>query len=1228
MPRVSRNDSRASTVADLMFLPSTKLLRETWSLTLAIRASKPSEVLARGDARYLHPCYDANLGLNSLARAVLLRNVLKTEIRRDHRERSPDAPWQIAIANGTHALELFSKEALSADPAGWLRASGDNTATLYDLNWRTKLCDGFDGPARVGGLNNWFGGRYKKHLTGGNMTAHLLFETRFFGANAIDNYILFLLHGIYVPSANYTLSSCDPYSEIEFQRDPDRRSKLDALLDAVSQEDNGGQPIVTVSCADNPTAGSRLATTLVSKLGERLRSACYVPLVAHGPKGRLNDHGYRSVVEAIHRFITGESSLICSDQEHDESALALMVRQVRQHIVTVPTVFVFDGFSPGVSAFPALISFIRDEPIDRILRLLQHPDTGDWLGPSGSNLATFRQTYFVIVGTPARQWMEMHRQLTVELQFTLRDEQEVLGRTNMSKLRDALRPIKSSQREPWAGSEWRLNAMSFLARGGSVPDGNDPKEIEKALFDRYWNDTKLKSWQKLFLRALALSESGLRWSTSLQLFEAYARLGREPGATNEDRKSPETVGAEEFRKFIDDACNKVLSAPMLFEYSDGLEADSYDIFDFPSQAISRLADGHPWITARAQKMDRWLQTVDFQDSSFKRLVLGTITSNEAIIIRRILAELCLQNYRVRLRHSRTARRIDRRTSRNLAEALLHGVMSLEPPRQSESRSTKGAKKQQKEAPPALPKFTQGEIPTEPKAAFSFLYLAIFKDILSGGDPTSISRTHGNGELQLEMLMLMSGATPVGAVQRAVTHPDASVCSPKWWGSDRPERLRHLLAIASSAKRAGRAEVLGVALDRIKEIQAETPLVGLNLLKYQKLRIDHTLLTFDGSPGHRRSWAAQRDEALRAVVGCVHGAAAKEKCLKDGRALLIVLRKLKTDVHQHVLGEQLTSKVSTHAIDQEVGRACDAILQILPPRKLPTEALTLLTRAAWMATAVGDRLHRHGDAWSSFQNNVTAMAYFWLGKALALRLRSDVAAADPRVGYSATEGYMRTVVKLKEYLVAQDGTENTRLRDRLHKSARGMLDTYTREQGVNKADHIAALVLECTYVRSTLQPTHVLSQLTRPDLPTADERLTSLSRCLQWLRHAEQEMLSFSGQPAMRVMLCRERILCLMDMLSRLGEHFSINKVPVKRLIDASDGMPFRPLVDILINDLRQYRHFIGFMTSYSPAARYVIDEWTQDRNHLLGVVKACAGDWRAKNEGPYNESLDLLMTLS
>ena len=1021
MSKSKRGFDRASAAEDLMALPSTKWLRRTWQTTLADPPVANSAVAVATKARKrMHPCFDPNLGLNALARAVLLRNVLKTEIRRDYKEASSDASWHIGIFNQSHALELFSERALSADPQGWLHMDGDNTATLFDLNWRTRLCEGFSGPQHVFGLNDWFESRYRERLTGGRMTARLLFETRFLGANAIDNYIRFLLHGIYVPSANNTLSPHLPYSDIELERDPDRRKKLQLLLATVTNGDNGGRPIVTVSCEDNPTAGSRLATTLVANLGELSHSACYIPLAKLGQMGQLNDHGYRSIVEAIYRFVTGESTLACSDQEHGEAELALMVRAVRSHLVTVATVFVFDGFAPGLSAFPALISFIRDEPIDRVLRLLQHPDTGDWMSQGSANLAAFRQTYFVVVGsTTVRRWMEMHRQLTVDLQFTLRDQNDVLSRTHMTKLRQdlisSMRLLKQQDDQraiAWADNECRLNALSFLTRKYSLPGGTSPEAIERACFERYWED--LKSWQRLFLRALALSETGLRWSTSLQIFEAYARLGREAGATNAERPTGESVGAEEFKKFIDDACSVATSAPMLFEYGDGREADSYDIFDFPSQAISRLTDGHPWIMARRQKKERWLQTVDYCDVSFKRLVRAATSPNEAIIIRRILAELCFQNYRVRLLHSRTARRIDRRASRHLAEALLHGVMSVESP-------LRGVKH-----PPVLPSFTQGEIPAEPKAAFSFLYSAIFTEIFCDGDPTSIARVHGNGELQLEMLLLMSGATAATGPERALVQPHLSVRAPLWWDESRtPDALRHLVAIASSARRASRVEVLAAALACIEDIHKRSPLEGIDLLAFRKLSVDHANLAYDSRWVQRRSGVEHREQVLRAIVGCARKQAPNGEVDPVVQSVLTVLRRLKRDVRRHVR-EHLASQLSPQVIDAMVNNAGNDIAKLVPLRKIPKEALTVLTRMAWLENAAADRDQRHGLGLQAFERNMSAMALYWLGKALALRLRKESAAANPRVGLRATEGYVRTVIKLRKFLAAQDAGPHVQL----------------------------------------------------------------------------------------------------------------------------------------------------------------------------------------------------------
>ena len=1237
MSRAKRLGSeRASTWQDLVVLKSTETLRRTWE-NLVLNPQQAGRQQASGQK--LHPCFDPQIGLNVLARAALIRNVMKTEIRRDYRNQDtdlPDSAWQIGLGNQTHAYELFSERALGEKPDGWLHVNAPNTANLYHLNWRNKLCDGFlSGPYTVGGLNEWFDSRYASHLPGGRMTAHLLFETRFIGGAAIENYIRFLLHGQYVPSANSTLSCHEPYDAAELDRDHERRDKLESLLAALEALDNEGRPIITVSCKGNPAAGSRFATTLVARLRDRMRSACYIPLTksglqdrpndpelqgksnSHEPQGKLNDHGFRSVVEALHRFITGESSLECSPQEQGEAALAEMVRQVRSHLVKVPTVFVFDGFAPGVSAYPALISFIRDEPIERILRLLQHPETEDWTGETGQDIAVFRQTWFVVVGTPPENWMEMHRRSTLEIGFSDRDQIDLLNRSNMLALKEALGAAGScSSSSARAESEWQLNALSFLARKVGVDLSVGYAQALEQSFKIYWQG--LRPWQRLYLRALSLSESGLRWSTAGQIFEAYVRLSREVGASNAEYLAANSVGAEEFKKFIDEECRCETAAPLLFEYCDGPDADSYDIFDFPSQAISRVTDAHPWIMARHQKKGRWMQTVDFVDVAFKQLVKRVTTPGEAVVIRRILSELCLQAFRVRLRHARSARRIDRRAARNLAESLLHGVMSIEHP-------ASGRKEKR-----ALPQYTLGEIPADPEAAFSFLYGAVFTDLFCAGDPTNIARLHGNGELQLEMLLLMSGAMAVGGPERALAHPEKSVCSPPWWSSARSqrERFRHLLAIAGCAKRAGRAEVMDVALRRIEALHADPPLPNLDLLAFHKLAIDHALMVHDDSRQQRRAGVVLRRKVLRAVVACVQPRADASQLDRIARSLQHALLHLKRDVRRHV-GEHLDIKLSSRDMADRVALAGESILKVLPARKLPQETLTVLTRMARAEAAAGDRDQRQGRMLHALTRHVSAIAIYWLFKALAVRLRKDSPGAMPRVGFSATAGYVRSVAKVTDLLTALDRGNHTQFRNRLLKTARGMLDTYTREQGMEKADHIAAQVLECTYVRTAAPSTIQLARIVRPELPTGDERLTSLSRCLQWLSAAEREMLSFSGQPGLRVMLCRERILCIVDMLNRVAEHvMDENRRRLPRKLNEGDGAAFRTLVDTLINDLRQYANFIAFMESYSPAGRFVIEEWTHGIHQLLMAVRASLAHWKARDAGQYNDALDLLQEVA
>lgn len=1212
---------RASSAADLQSLPSMNILRATWK---ALTAKDSHATSGR-----LHPGADPQVGLGLLARATVLRAVMKTEIRRDYRNDSSlpsDAAWQIGLANQTHATELFSKDALGEEPRGWLHIGAPNTSSLYDLNWRNKVCHGFNaGQFYVAGLNDWFGNRYRKNLPGALMTDHLLFETRFFGESAIDRYVGFLLHGIYVPGANLTLSQFSQFSDEELRADSTRQDVVDKVLLRLKGPDNSGRPIVTISCKGSPTAASRLATTLVARLGDDMRSACYIPLRKYSSMQQLNDHGFRSIVEAIHRFITGEATLEVSAKEWREPQLAAKLRQVRTHLVKVPTVFVFDGFNPGSSPFPALVSFIRDEPLERILRRLQHPDPGEWTSGLGYNIAIYRQSYFVVIGEPSTSWLSMHRNLTAEFKFTDLDQRNVLKATPLALLKEVIVRTRADQRLATAANEWTFNALSFLERKGAVASPHFAEamsfgQLLSDAFTSYWN--KLKPWQRTYLRALALSESGLRWSTGAQVFESYSRLGKETGASNAE-PSGEPVSDESFRKFVEDACEGHLSSPWLFEYSDGLESDSYDVFDYPSEAISRMSDTHSWIVARNMRKSKKQYTVDFRDVEVKCLILQATTPNEALVIRRILAELCLQTFRILVRHSRPVRRMSRRTARSLAEGLFHGFHSLDTnPAVARSRT-------------ALPLYTLGEIPAQPGAAFSFLYSVVYKDLLCNGDITNIGRQHGNGDLEMEMLLMIGAAEGPTAERRALDDPDRSVHVPVWFWSGRgrldatarANSLEYLFAICRCAKRASRASVFRVALDNVLAMHAEEALEPAHLLTLRKLENDLRMISYDGSWRERKAGFRLWDGLLDAVVRCCFPGASETENLERVNELREHLVKMKREVRAFVKNNSgQTISFAPAGIEAIVEKACGNVLKVAPAKKMPRAALTILSRIAAIEAAAAVNCQRNGQPAGAIMGHLVAIAFYWLSKAIVLRQRKDnPLAAAPRVGFSATEGYVMSVSALKDLFSSHPGGNHAQLMNRLCKTARGMLDTFAREQGVGKADHIAVQLLECTFARIVTPSSIHFVKFQVPDSPTGDERLRPLMRCFQWLQAAELEMLSFSGQPALRVMLCRERLHCVNEVLNRAAEHLvDDKKTPIARRLDQGDGEGLRPFAEWMINDLRQLANFINFMSDYSPDARFLKHEWTQTLLEFLSSAHPRLMLWKARDDSAYNQALSML----
>ena len=337
-----------------------------------------------------------------------------------------------------------------------------------------------------------------------------------------------------------------------------------------------------------------------------------------------------------------------------------------------------------------------------------------------------------------------------------------------------------------------------------------------------------------------------------------------------------------------------------------------------------MSDIHPWIVARNRRKLRKQDTVDFRDAEVKTLVVQATTPGEARLIRRILAEICLQTYRIRIRHSRPVRRMGRRAARSLAEGLFHGFLSLNP----EPNAGKAAP----------PMYTLSEIPGVPSAAFSFLYSVVFRDLFCGGDITNIGRQHGNGDLELEMLIMVGAGAQSGSDGRALDNPQRSVQVPVWFSvargrfdeTARSPSLDYLFAICRCAKRACRVGLFRAALDTVRTMHEERPLSPSDQLTLCKLESDLALLSYQGTWRERKVGMRLWRDVIDAVVQCCFPTASDDDNRPRATELRSQLLGMKRTVRELVRA-QLPLQISTSDLDAAVDQTCVNVLKVCRPR---------------------------------------------------------------------------------------------------------------------------------------------------------------------------------------------------------------------------------------------------------------------------------------------------------
>ena len=139
---------------------------------------------------------------------------------------------------------------------------------------------------------------------------------------------------------------------------------------------------------------------------------------------------------------------------------------------------------------------------------------------------------------------------------------------------------------------------------------------------------------------------------------------------------------------------------------------------------------------------------------------------------------------------------------------------------------------------------------------------------------------------------------------------------------------------------------------------------------------------------------------------------------------------------------------------------------------------------------------------------------------------------PRGSALAPDGYVRSVAALKDLFFTCAVGNHAQLMDRLCRTARGMLNTFTREQGVEKADHIAVQILDAR-TRGSCAPVAHLAKFLSSEGPAGDERLRgALALSSRGCGRPNWRCCPSAASRPCRVMLCREHLQCVSEALDR------------------------------------------------------------------------------------------------
>jgi hypothetical protein len=647
------------------------------------------------------------------------------------------------------------------------------------------------------------------------------------------------------------------------------------------------------------------------------------------------------------------------------------------------------------------------------------------------------------------------------------------------------------------------------------------------------------------------------------------------------------------------------------------------------------------------------RAVDFLLPEVRSLVWELMEEPERRILRRFLCELALQAYRIGVSSVPAHLRSERRAARYLVEAIYYGALSVGPKRDWN--------------PIYYNNFTLREIPAAPADAFSCIYFTLYKSQLCGGDLTAVGGRLGNGDLELELLLL--AAHPVdslkGAVHQcesrhatefgddcALSNPTYYVQVPAWLencdaGTFRRAGMDHLLAVGTCARRATRLAVFHATTQAAEQWLRTT--AGQHPDDHLALALLNADLAMHSLGQKGAEWRALRQLLKRGVESAVRASGVRNpyeirRKSMEFRKLLAGLKDGVTNYVRNLPREMLEASAAAerrgNSNDSRGSRsrpaakgrppladdllkfaahAREALARIIPLHSLPPNAIGVISRLAVLLAHSADAKKLAAAAGTDPDKSAKALedalglylasyVFFLLAKYVAIwRVKGRPLMPPSRVTAQIAEETVRVCLVIQELCAGREWNEGISLQRRLIHAMRTTLDTFTRERCEVGPDRIVAQVLESTLCRTQTESVRdILRRHQRSDSVTGDHRFDVVTRCLLWLKTAEADLLPMGGRPGLRVLLCGERIACFMR---GLEEMFARPKnLPARNTPEVA--FEAYPMMEWIAQDLFRIASYIEFLKEYSPTAQHQGIVWRETLKEKLRTLKGAVGNWR------------------